>query len=491
MSDIWLPDPERLYSVAWQPNPGTQTAFLASWAREVMIGGAVGGGKSEGLVASPLRWASHPRHRAILFRRERADLQELIDRTRDLYPKLCPSAVWLESRKRWEFPSGAKLWMGSCERDSDIEAHKSFEYNWIGFDELTTFTKYQYTYMLSRNRSKDDSLPLQLRSGTNPDGPGHGWVFKRLVKNREPFTIYRSISSIKGPDGKQIDLELTQQFIPSTVFDNPKISGRDEYIAGLMAMGQQLAEALLYGRWDYFRGQMFPYGEHGGLKVVDRGIKGDHYVVRCLDYGWTDPTVVYWLVIYPQRVDGQPDIEVAAELALTETSIGGIIHHVKAIEAKLIHEGMNPPSISVIDPATKGTQSTGRSTLDLFQEGGLWFEPANNDRQAGWGWLRQLLESGRIGVWEGVAPYLMQTLGRLARNPNKAEDILDKQDDHPADTLRYGAMAIYDKIAGILQNPGGKSARDNWNRDTYFEEQIGQLRRAKKDDTFDTFGGGW
>lgn len=489
---MYLPVDDRIHEVVWTPNGGAQTAFLQSPAREVCYGGAVGGGKSDALLIGNLRHVAHPKHRSITFRRERDDLQEIIDRMRDIYPKICPGARWVESRMRWEWPTGSFSFVGSAQRKSDIEAYKSFEFDLINFDELTTFERYQYLYMLSRNRSKSADLPLWVRSGTNPDGPGHGWVFNRFVKGRTPYTIYKVESKVPTTKGDTILVELTQQFIPATIFDNPRVTNRDEYIAGLMAMGEQLAEALLYGKWDYFRGQMFPYGKLGGLIEVDPELKSqDYYVVRALDYGWTDPLVVYWLIVYPQgQVDGQPDIEICAELAMTETTIPDASYLIKAKEQTLLSQhGVQQPSLSEIDPSTKATQATGRSILSLFEESGLWFTPANNDRQAGWGWMRQLLEKGRLGTWRGHIPYLCHTLPKLVRDPDKADDLLGKkQDDHGADTLRYACMAIRD---GTVKPHNEAFLRDDPNRDMFFDKHIRSLQGGSEDSNFDALGEGF
>lgn len=453
------------FRLAWGPNPGIQTLALASIAREVLFGGAVSAGKSDFLIMDGLRYVGHPKHRGILFRREIDDTREVIDRTRDIYEKICRKAVWVESRYRWEFPNKATITMGHAQREVDIQAHKTFEYNHIGFDELTTFTRYQYVYMLSRNRAKSTGLPLRVRNGTNPDGEGHEWVFKRFVENREPGVVYRRKMVLPGPQGKPHEVETTLQYLPGTIWDNPHVANRDEYIAGLMSMGRQLAEALLYGRWDYFRGQMFPYGENAGLKRVPAGVKNvRHYVVRCSDYGYAHHNVVYWLVVYPdlseaeRKAIGAPKtglwIEVASELTVQETAISGIASLIRAREDELKKLGLNLPArFSVIDPSTRGTQGTsGRSVIDLFQENGIWWELGNNDRQAGWGQLRLLLEAGSLGVWEGAAPFLLMTLPKLVRNPEKADDLKKGQRDHWADCLRYGVMAIWENM-GVLVVP--------------------------------------
>lgn len=46
--------------VVFKPNPGPQTEFLAASEREVLYGGASGGGKSYALLADALRDLPHP-----------------------------------------------------------------------------------------------------------------------------------------------------------------------------------------------------------------------------------------------------------------------------------------------------------------------------------------------------------------------------------------------------------------------------------------------
>jgi hypothetical protein len=429
--------------IVWKPDAGPQTLFLQSTAREAMIGGSVGGGKTDALIMGALRFVYNPAYRAIILRREKEDLRETIDRGREMYYATCPGVEWVEKRMRFEFPTGASILMGSAQYEKDIEQYKTFQFSYIGFDELTTFTKKQYVYMLSRNRAKAGShLPLMVRSGTNPEGVGHAWVFKRFVEGKDPFRIYRYRYEIEKPDGSTFETELTRQFIPSSIFDNTHIADVGDYIAGLRSMGKDLAEALLYGKWDYFRGQMFPYT----LKESQRGLKQrTHYVIRCMDYGWTEPSVIYWLVVYPKP--GGSELEVVEELKLTETNVDGLAHMIKHREEQLRRDwDLDAPRLSVIDPSAAKSEGTssGQNIMMMLMNQGVWFTKANNDRQSGWAQLRRLLESGRLTFWEGKAPYLMATLPKLVRDEQKADDIRGKQDDHGADALRYGAMAFVD-----------------------------------------------
>jgi len=478
--------------VIWVPNPGSQVMYLESWAREVLIGGAVGGGKTDVEAMGALRWVDRPEYSAILFRRERDDLQEVIDRTREIYPQICRPVPprWVETRNRWEFPSGATIQMGYAQHELDIQAFKTFQFQHIAFDELTTFTQYQYTYMLSRNRGKlGAGIPFFMRGGTNPDGIGHAWVYKRFVENRDPYVVYRYPSDLKLPSGEIQRIYSTRQFIPSTVFDNPMLDHRDEYIAGLQAMGKDLAEALLYGRWDYFRGQMFPYA----IPEVDVGVKeSPYYVIRALDHGWTDPTVVYWLVVYPQAKP-RPVVEVAHELVVAETNIDEIARLIRLAEDEL---AFDTPTFSVIDPSTVRAEATsgGQNIKSMYEAQGVWFEKANNDRQAGWAQIRRLLESGRLRAWEGKCPMLLQTLPKLIRDPNKADDIKPKQNDHPADTLRYGTMAFFDAgLEGMpVPEPTDPTFAGHSHQDDVYPRLIKQLQEGQGSGTFSgEFGPGF
>jgi hypothetical protein len=391
---------------------------------------------------APLRWVWNTYFSGIILRRERDDLRESIDRAREIYPNCCPGALWVETRKRFEFPTGATIQYGEMTYEESVNQYKTFEYSFIGFDELTTFLRSQYVYMLSRNRSKKVAgLPLHMRAGTNPDGPGHEWVFKRFVQDREPGKIYSYPYELVDPDGRIIETEITRQFLPATAFDNPHADNLDEYMAGLRAMGKDLSDALLYGRWDFFRGQMFPYA----VEEVDPELKSPrHFTVRCMDYGWTNPSVIYWLVVYP-RPDGLPIVEVAEELYVKETSIDGMAHLIKHRERQLMSiDRLDSATLSVIDPSAAKSEGTsgGQNVQEMLQHKGVWFDRANNDRQSGWAALRDLLEAGRLRFWKGRCPYLLSTLPKLVRDPAKADDIKAKQDDHGADALRYGVQAV-------------------------------------------------
>ena len=124
-------------NVIFAPNEGPQTEFLAAAETDVLYGGAAGGGKSYAMLVDPLRYAHRAAHRALIIRRSMPELRELIDKSRELYPKAFPGCKYREVEKLWNFPSGAKIEFGFLERDADVYRYQGQAYSWIGFDEIT------------------------------------------------------------------------------------------------------------------------------------------------------------------------------------------------------------------------------------------------------------------------------------------------------------------------------------------------------------------
>lgn len=221
------------------PTP-KQAEFLLAPEREVFYGGAVGGGKSDALLMAALQYVQVPGYNAILFRRNYADLNlpgALMSRAAEWLRDT--DAVWHGVDKSWSFPSGATLSFGYMQKDNDRFRYRSAEFSFIGWDEGTDFTEVQYTYLLSRLRRLEGfPVPMRSRMGSNPDGPGAGWVQERFVPlnedtgNPEPW---------KNPPGRR--------FIPSGLDDNPYLDTK-EYEQALSQLDVVTRQQLREGRWD-------------------------------------------------------------------------------------------------------------------------------------------------------------------------------------------------------------------------------------------------
>ena len=105
------------------------------------------------------------------------ELREIIDKSRELYPKAFKGAKFKEVEKLWQFPSGAKIEFGFLERDADVYRYQGQAYSWIGFDEITHLpTEFGWNYLASRLRTTNPELPTYLRCTANPGGVGAHWV---------------------------------------------------------------------------------------------------------------------------------------------------------------------------------------------------------------------------------------------------------------------------------------------------------------------------
>jgi hypothetical protein len=211
-----------------------QHAFLWLDCQEAMYGGAAGGGKSDALLMAALQHVDTPSYAALLLRKTYTELMlenALLDRSHKWLAHT--DAHWNGETMRWTFPSGATVGFGYLANMRDRARYQSAEWQYIGFDELTQFDESDYRFMFSRlRRVVGVELPLRMRSGTNPGGPGHRWVKARFI---DPY-----LNNTQTPD---------RVFIPSRLWDNPSID-TETYVKGLDMLEPELREQLLEGNWD-------------------------------------------------------------------------------------------------------------------------------------------------------------------------------------------------------------------------------------------------
>ena len=217
---------------------------------EGLYGGAAGSGKSEILLVLPLIYGfyEHPLFKGLILRRTFPELEsEIILRSKEWYPSV--GGVYNESKRQWTFPSGALIKFGHADKEQDVRKYDTAQYNYIGWDESTSFTGFQYEYLsMSRARSRTSDLPAIVRSATNPGNVGHNYFRTRFVDpNKNGGVILKDSKTGK----KRI-------FIQARITDNPHIlKANPTYIQQLESLPEAEKRAKLLGDWYTYQGQVF------------------------------------------------------------------------------------------------------------------------------------------------------------------------------------------------------------------------------------------
>ncbi len=303
-------------SLTWIPTK-RQEAFLSipDSLFEALGGGAAGGGKTDVLLVLPIAkktlltntplYENH-KFKMLYMRRTFPELEkEVIPRSLDFYKS---SGAWYNDTKhRWTWPSGAIVQFGHCEHDKDVRKYDTAQYNIIAFDEVTSFTPYQYEYLtFQRCRSGSTDLPAFVRSATNPGNISHSYFKKRFVDPcKKGDTILREVRKINGKESTVLRI-----FIPFKALDNPYLMQSDPgYVDRLNRItdpAERLAKAE--GDWDTFSGQVFedfrefplPEEPEWARHVINPFRIPEYWPkILSIDWGYSALTVAGWYAINP------------------------------------------------------------------------------------------------------------------------------------------------------------------------------------------------
>lgn len=220
--------------IPYDPTPKQRAFLLMNDTKEILYGGAAGGGKSVAQLMGALQFVDIPGYSAILFRKTYADLSlpnALIDLSKQwLMPFVESREVkWSEKEKQYTFPSGATLNFGYLESDNDCYRYQGAEFQYIGMDECTHISPSNYRYMFSRLRKKKSmEVPLRFRSTANPGGMYGEYYYQRFF--------------VEGKENGRI-------FIPAGLSDNPFLDA-EAYKEALNELDPIERERLLNGNWE-------------------------------------------------------------------------------------------------------------------------------------------------------------------------------------------------------------------------------------------------
>jgi len=264
-----------------RPQEGYQMMALASPADIVIGGGAAGAGKTFCLLLDPLRDVDDPDFGAVIFRRLTTQIKAqggLWDESNKLYP--LAGAISNKTELQWKFDSGAKIKFSHLEHEKNVTSWQGSQIPFIGFDELTHFSKQTFFYLLSRNRSNSKIKPC-VRATCNPDPDS--WVYELIswwigedgfpIPERQGVVRYfvkdgdtmiwgdtveecltkaayfiQPLVEASGIDAKHFVKSIT--FIGGSVYQNKELlKNNPEYLANLASQDEDSKRQLLDGNW--------------------------------------------------------------------------------------------------------------------------------------------------------------------------------------------------------------------------------------------------
>ena len=431
----------------WYPHPGPQTEFCERGEFEVLYGGAAGGGKSDCLIMEVARDVGYPRFHGLLLRRTFPQLQEIIDRCLEWYPKI--GGEYKASEHRFYWSNGAKISLGHMQHENDKYNYQGKEFHKVGIDEATQFTGSQYLYLFSRVRRSNSELGLQFLLTTNPGGIGHVFFKERFIDVAKPGEIYIAP-----------DTGTSRIFIPSTVYDNPSIMDNDPlYIRRLEALPELEKLRLLHGVWDVFEGQVFTdlSQKVHGCEPFD--IPPEWQRIMVFDWGYARPwCALYFAVDYDniaylyREVYGMREKDPNKGLRQTNDEICRVILDNE-------HEKINT---RIADPACWGPTKLkgsnvmfGPSFAEDAMRHGLFFLKADNDRLRGKQQIHMRLQleqeidhdTGEITkeypkfvAFNDCARW-WEEFTNLREDEKNPEDVDTNLEDHAPDEIRYACMS--------------------------------------------------
>lgn len=441
--------------VVFKPNPGPQTAFFQSSEREVLYGGAAGGGKSYALIADPMRYFDNKHFRGLILRRTNDELRELIWKSQELYKQIWPKAEWREKDKEWRFPAGARLWMTYLEREEDVLRYQGQAFTYIGFDELTQYpTPHAWDYMRSRLRDASGTLPLYMRATSNPGGPGHGWVKKMFIdpapygKAFDARNLETNEVLLVPEDDEDFPRErwgkplFQRRFIPAKLSDNPHLAKGGEYKSNLLSLREDLQRQLLEGDWDVADGAAFSEFRAKIHVVEPFEIPTNWKRFRSCDFGYStrQASAVHWFAIHPTT----NQLIVYRELYVNQKTGKELAKMVLDLEK---HETI---MYGVLDSSVWSVRGqTGPSIAEEMIRAGCRWRPSDRSQGSRIASKNRLHELLRVDPFNGLPGIVFfntcrQIIADLPIIPSdKDSDDIDPKyaTDHAYDSIRYGIQS--------------------------------------------------
>ncbi len=405
-----------------------QAQFISAPAFEVLFGGEAGGGKSYAQILDAMGFAAqYPCSAQLILRRTIPEIERTLLR---IFQHIVPAGWYryVAAKRTVIFENGSRIEFGYCRNKNDVYRYQSAEYDVIRFDELTHFSQHDYLYLITRLRGAN-GFPKQMKSTTNPGGPGHHWVKERFVDIGAPGIAV----AFSGGDR----LFLTSHMADNYFLMRADSGYRTRLTENLESEGERLA--LAFGDWNIAGGRFF--SEFSPKTHVVRPFEIPRHWQRffVIDYG-LDMTAGYWIAL-----DAQQRAYVYRELYQPNMIISQAAERIQDLCGEPLDGMIAPPDL------WSRRQDSGRSAAEIFLEQGLVLTKAPADRIAGWlelkEWLKPVVteqgnKAARLVLFD-TCIHAIRCLGAILQDRNDGRDCARDPHEltHAPDALRYFAAS--------------------------------------------------
>jgi phage terminase large subunit len=313
----------------------------------------------------------------------------------------------------------------------DEEKLRSLNAGLVHIEEASGISRSIYDQILTRMRDQQTSDKLVLVC-SNPD---LGWIRDVFYENIKRANTQHPEHDRYNPQITTYIWKSTQNpYLPKDFIDNIS-SGKPKW----------WVKRYVDGSFEHAEGMVYP--NIGDSIIPTQKVNDNWERIVALDHGLRNPTACLVGAIDPQT--GQ--IHIFKEYYKPNTLVPEHARNIKQFldDAKAT---LGNTRFMVIDPSAKNKTDpiNGKSVQALYQEYGLYFQPANNHIEAGILKVNSYIELGRLKIHD-TCPNLIRELQNYKfpeltteqQDSNLKEKPI-KANDHAADALRYMLMRLPD-----------------------------------------------
>ena len=349
--------------------------------------------------------------------------------------------------RRIEFKNGSTIvYMALDDSRDAIQRIKSMNLGFFAFDQLEEVPEDTFIAANGQLRRKNAS-----RCSFHTCNPaGHNWVWKKWKYGNDEN--YRLIETRTWTEG--IDAPATQQEVRA-FSDNPYLPY--DYIRSLLEMPEQWVKRYVYCGWDNFSGLVYPMFDDKVHMVKSWGIPSwyNHYIVY--DYGYKNPSAFLFAAVDAEGFVWVYDIIYEAEQTIEELAY--------LMKAKL-REGITYTFLA--DPSIGRTERDGNTISGEWEDYGIYWEKARNDKRAGYDRVARYLTPDEKGVpkmtffdipcmqhlKDEIVSYRWKEL-KYSRGDKAFPEEAVKVNDHLMDNLRYLVHYVEDSTTPVDKQDWG------------------------------------